>query len=612
MTGHNILQQIIITGAGAWRNRTLLSLAIIAAATLAITIPFAGQAFSVDGPEELDFAQEQIERPFAQDARDFDHFGVIFESYFNSHPKFFSIYLSLIIRLTGEPSEVPIHLSLVIFPLIGAVGMFYLGRRFRVSGLAAALLFLASPMLMVNAHTEMVDVPGTSLLIAAIALFMFGVDKRSNWLLALSALMMVLTTQTYFQGLAVLPLALAYLVITRRYRLRNFIPVISAGLLFGVYMLAVMAVYSHLPLFSYRKLFKLDRQSSFLALARANLTVLGGTLLFPLVAIAGFIVRWTSALVFVGASVIVWSWSMVKFELGEYSFSDMALFSIMLPTGITVAYLIFERFLAGILSFEKRHSRAGSDNIFLAVWFFGVLASAVFFLPHASPRYLLPVAPAVIIFLLIIWREIIRSARMRFCLAAGAIALTLVFSTILSLMYRQYAENGKIAAEWAIENYGDKDRAWYNGTFGFGYYLKRNGFRSTPNVLNELNVENRETLVLEQPQPGEYVIYSILNGARVPYPSVMQRLRLDKSLLLYNGQIFSSPCANEEVCWFHTVLLPFKIDSSGEVSDVVMAWRLDNKPNPLDESQNELYREIGITWVDEISEKTMTDRINDR
>ena len=603
---------MFITGAGAQRNRAILSLAIIVLATLAITVPFAGQAFSVDGPEEIDFAQRQLDQPFAQDLPDYDHMGVKYESFFNTHPRFLSIYLSLVIRITGEPSEVPIHLSLAIFPLIGAIGMFYLGWRFKVSGFAAAMLFLASPMIMVNAHTEMVDLPGSSLIIAAVALFIFAVDKRSNWLLALSTLMMILATQTFFQGLVVLPLAMAYLVINRQYRLRNFIPIISAGLFFAGYLLAVLASYGHLPRFSHRKIYRFDRQTSYLALARGNLTVLGGTVLFPFVALFGFLVRWTSALVFIGASVITWSWSLVKYALGENSFSDMLLLSIMLPVGITVAYLIFERFLANIFSYEKRHSRAGKDTIFLAVWFIGVLAYAVFVLPYPAPRYLLPAAPAVILSLLIIWRGIIKRSWLRFCLVAGAMALTIVFSTMLSLTYFNIANNSKRAAEWAFANYGDKNRVWYNATFGFGFYMKRYGFRLTPNVLNELNKENQKPLALDQPQPGDYAVYSIQNGAWVPYPSVMQRLRFENDLLLYNRQLFSFPCSGTGTCWWGAMFLPFKIDLSGEVTDVVMVWRIDEEPNPLAEGQKELYREVGITWIDEISEKTMTDEINDR
>lgn len=593
-----VLRKIFKTCIESQRIRTISALVVIAVAVLAITSPFFNQAFSIDGPLELDFAQRQVDSPLAQDLPNYEYWGVTYDSYFNTQPRFLSSYLSLIIRISGAPSEVPIHLSLIIFPLIGGFGMYYLGRRFRVSGLAAALLFLVSPMLMVNAHGEMVDVPGTCLWVAAIAVFIRAVDKRSNWYLGLSALLMLLTTQTYFQGLAVLPLAVAYLVINRQFRFRNFIPVIFAGLFFGAYLLTLNYRYGQIPHFAYRR-----RYSFILARLRGIFTVLGGTLFFPFVALAGFIVRWTSALIFVGASVITWSWSIVKYDLGEYSFSDMALFSIMLPVGITVAYLIFERFLAGIYSSDKRNSPEGRDTVFLAVWFFGVLSYASFLLPYPAPRYLLPILPPVVLSLLIIWKVIIRSKWLRFSLVTGAIALSLVFSTMLSMMYRDYADNGKLAAEWVIDNYGHTNGVWYNGGFGFGYYLKRYGFNVTPSILSELYVDKKKPLNLAEPQPGDHVVYSVQNGAWVPYPSVMQRLRLENVQYFYNCQLFYMPCAGEDVCWWDALFLPFTIDTRGEPTDELMVWRIDNKPNPLDESQKELYREVGITWIEDIAEK---------
>ncbi|RJQ42325.1 MAG: hypothetical protein C4534_10465 [Gaiellales bacterium] len=587
------------------KHQTALALAVIALATLVITVPFAAQPFSIDGPETIAFAERQIEQPFSQDLPShFSNRGIFFDSYLETHPKFLPLYLSLVIRATGEPSEVPLHLSLAIFPFIGAVGMYFLGRRFRVSGLAAALFFLASPMLMVSSHTEMVDVPGVSLSIAALAVFIAAVERqRGRWLLSLSALLMILASQTFFQGLVVLPLALAYLVIHRQFRIRNLVPIAAAGIFFGAYLLAVVAAYGQLPRLSYRSRLNTMQPTSALAFLRANLTVLGGTLLFPLVAVAGFLTRWTSILVFVSSSMITWSWSVVKYVLGDYGLSDMLLLSVMLPVGITITYLMIERSAAALSSRENRNSRAGRDALFLAVWFFSVLAYTTILLPYPAPRYLLAIVPAAILGLLTIWRAHIRTRWLRPSLAGSALALTLVFSTLLSLTTYTAARNGKVAAEWAIENYDGTGGAWYNGTFGFGYYLERAGFRLVPSVENELYAQTTRSLPLEEPRPGDYVAYSVKDGAWVPYPSVMQRLRRDQTLVLYNDQIFFMPCAGSDTCWWNSVFLPFRIDTLGERADTVRTWRIDDEPNPLDESQYELYREVGITWIEDLEER---------
>ena len=568
---------------------------IIVAAVLAITIPFAGQAFSIDGPLELDYARMEVAHPLAQALPHYSYWGINYDQYFNTHPRLLSLFLSVVIRISGGVYEVPVHLSLIIFPLIGALGIYSLGRRFRVSGLTAALLFLVSPMLMVNTHMEMVDAPGTCLWIAAIAAFIWAVDKRSNWLLALAALLMILTSQTFFQGLAVLPLALAYLIINRQFRLLNFLPVIAAGTIFGCYLLVLYSAYGQLPRFSYRQPFNFNNSASLLEKLRGNLTVLGGTLMFPLAAIAGFIYRWTGALVFAAASMITWSWSLVKYDLGQYSFSDMLLFSVLLPAGITVTYLIAERLMVGIFYRPSRASRAGKDAVFLGIWFFGVLAYAIILIPYPAPRYLLPALPPAVIALLVSWKRLRLRIWLKFAIAIAAIIFGLVFSSVISISMRDSADHARSVAKWVHEHYGDSGTVWYNGEFGFRYYMGQYGFRMTPNILNERYAETANPPAsVKNPQPGDYDIYSLQGNAWVPYPAVMERLRPVQLVDYYNNDTLWSPCAGSDKCWGAATFLPYAIDTQGERSDEVMVWRIAATPNPLDASQLELYRQVGI------------------
>ena len=96
----NVLQ-LIQTGLASRRIRTLSALVLIVCAALAITIPFAGQAFSIDGPQELDYARVQAEHPFAQAITDYDLFGIHYDHFLNTHPRFLSIYLGTVLRVTG-------------------------------------------------------------------------------------------------------------------------------------------------------------------------------------------------------------------------------------------------------------------------------------------------------------------------------------------------------------------------------------------------------------------------------------------------------------------------------------------------------------------------------
>ena len=569
-------------------------MALIVVAALVITVPFAGQAFSVDGPLELDYAKMEVDHPLSQALPDYDLFGIHYDHYLNTHPRFISTYLSLVLRVTGSPSEVPIHLSLAIFPIIGGIGMYFLGRRFRVSGLASALLFLASPMFMVNAHLETDDLPGTCLWIAAIVAFIYAADRRSNWLLGLSTLLMILTTQTFFQGLSVLPLGLAYLVINRQFRIWNFMPVAAATLLFGGYLLAVHLSYGQFPRFKYQKQSVFNKATR-LSQLRGNLTVLGGTFLLPLASIVAFFAKWTYVLVFAAASAVTWAWMLVKYEIGAYSLSETILLSIMLPVGIAAAYLVFERLLTGTFSRGQRRSEAGRDGVWLALWFFGVLGYSVLFFFYPAPRYLLPAMPPLLIVLLMAWRSVVKRRWLAISLAAGAVAFTLTYSTILSVAYRDDAENARIEADWVKQNVSQTPgRIWYDGGLGFQYYMQREGFKMLPNVLNELYAQTDKPLPLESPQPGDFIVSSRKYGSWMPYPEVQKKIRFDKVLDIYNNQSVLMDGMDGKQVWWASVLLPFKLDDQGGKFDELTVWSVDAKALPLPEDTKELYRSLGI------------------
>lgn len=558
----------------------LLKLALVIAVALAITVPFLGQEFSLDGPLMLDYAQMQVDHPFNQHLDDFTYFGIHYDQFTNTHPRLLSFYLSLIIRLTGGVYEVPIHAALAIFPVIGGVGMFFLGRRFGVSGVAAALLFLASPALMVNAHLEMVDVPGTSLWVAFLAVFIYGVDRRSAKLLALSSLLLILSIFTFFQGLVAMVLAFVYLFIHKRFDGKTIATLLIPALLFLGYLYYFFKIYGAMPRFTYRRELP-DYDKNPAGQLRGVATVIGGTVVFPLVVVVGYCRQWRAILFFLTAGAATWAWSGVKYAMGEYSLIDAVVLSVLLPAGLTVIYVNLEAGIVSLLG-KLRKKETSKDIRFLTLWFFLVLFYCVIILPFPSPRYFLPAAPAVILLMFVLWRNAFQGHKaVRMLIASIAIGLTLSFSITLSLAYMETTRiAGSEAADVGAEFRSVKGRTWYNGELSFNYYMRKYGYRMLPNVQNETYGTGRDKEP-ENPLPGDTIISSGQYGNWLPYREVIMRTRQSQIYMTYTSGPVSLARLDNTARWGASTFLPYSFTSQPEKFDEITIWNVVEEPLPL-------------------------------
>lgn len=556
-----------------------LKLLFIALFTLAIMVPFAGQAFSFDGPLMLHFASVQSDHPLQQHIDNFDYFGIRFDRYFNTHPRFFSFYLSLVIRIAGGIAEVPIHLSLITFTLMGGFGMFFLGRRFGVSGVTAALLFLASPILMVSSHTEMVDAPGICLWVVAMAAFIYGVDKNRIWLLVLAGILLQLTIFTFFQGLTALGLALIYLILKKRLSVRTLLPIVLPALVFIGYLLWFVSIYGQPPRFTYR-IAPPDYQKVLLSQARGVIVVMGGALLFPLVTLFGYWRNWRALIAGLLSGGVLFPWFIVKAGAGDYSMTEAVLLAGFISTGLTICYTVLESTVIGVISWIRKRD---NDVLLLCAWFLGVFIYCVFFLGYPSPRYFLPATPAVILLMLRLWRgTMMRWPAARALLAALAVGVTLAFGLVLSLAYVNYANEGRQTADWALEKYGNwNGRVWFSGELGFAYYMRKNGFSMVPGVWGNRYAETTGPWPPYSPATGDIIIYSALAGEWLPMPDVLARTRPLEEHFTWTDEPVVLWSENARSRWSIALLLPFNLTDQRVRMDDILVVNIVDEAVPL-------------------------------
>ncbi len=458
----------------ASRRRTLLLLALVCGFTLLLALPFLGQAFHIDDAIFWDFAKNNLRHPFSLHLDDYHLMGEDFSRWRDTHPPLDSLYLSLVMVVTGSDSEVPLHAGFLLFPLVGGVAMDFLARRFTRRPPAAALALLATPAVMTLSHTLMADVPMMSFWIAATACYVHGVDRGDRRLLAAASLLVTVDLFTGYQALALLVLLPLYPLARGKLSRASLVPLLLPVLAFGLYTLYNLYAYGEPPRFAHANGTSFN-WGHVLDRLQGMLLQVGGTSLFPPLLLAIFSARRRR-------------WVLAPFMLalaaacGYYGNGlaglRLAFYTVMLAAALAVIVT-----LAGEGARQFARARRGRsvdlDFVFLSAWLAFMFAATVMLLPHAPAKYTLVFLPPLV---LLAFRELDAlplSRRALDATAALVVVTTLAAGTLVSVAdyrlaasYRDFA--GEVAAARQSGAYGGE--VWFVGEWGFRHYMEAAGF----------------------------------------------------------------------------------------------------------------------------------------
>lgn len=454
------------------RNKKILEISLLLLFVLAVTLPFIGQAVHIDAHLFIDWARQGLTDPLRQHLPNYDYFGVHYDEFHDTHPRLQSLYLTAVIWLTGGVSEQTLHLAMIPFPLIAAVGMYFLARRFRADAFVATLLLLAAPAFLVNTHLIMTDVPGIALWLAGLAFFVYGVDRGKKLLLALATLFFSLCIFDYYQGLSALPLALLYVLLYRKASFKTLAPIALPALLFVAFVVAHLVRYDQLPTFSYPFGLPIGPISVIIRV-RGVTAFVGGVLLFPVVPLMLYLKSTRAVYTACAAAAAGAVWAAILYALGHASLESIFLLPLLLAAGVGVIWMVVSVFLGAVK--KAYRGTGGQDPAFLSVWFLGTLFYCAFLLPYPSPRYLIPVVPPLAIFTARAIEQRWGADRRQYQLASAAIiGASLVLSLSIAIGEHQRANNNPVAAEWASQRLeGEPGAHWFNGGLGYQYYIER-------------------------------------------------------------------------------------------------------------------------------------------
>ncbi len=456
-----------IRGAGSSREAVFVVLV-----TVLCLLPFIGKAFHIDDPMFL-WAAEQIQ----QDPLDFYGFDVNWEGItrpmaeVNKNPPLVSFYLAGATALLGW-SEIAVHLAMLFPAVLLALGIYRLAAALSERPVEATLLAMLSPLILISSTTVMSDVLMLALLCWGLWLWIEALERPSLSRLLAAAVLLGLCPLAKYFGIVGLPLAVLYALLRHRARASLWVLLIPL-LMIAAYHALTYRAYGLLPLAEvagYANTFRTLTEASVLETGLVALLFLGGGLIGTALYIATLHSPRVIALE-AGAALLA-SGALFILEPGTSlsAYGEEGLrWEFLLHVGL-FAFLGLNVLVLVLTVFREWRDPA---TVLLCCWLFGVFVFAAFLNWTPSGRALLPaVVPASIL----IMRRLGPPGGLR------APVFRLLVASILGLWLTaadyELAEAQRDAVDEVAALLADQEKqAWFQGSWGFQWYMEQAGFK---------------------------------------------------------------------------------------------------------------------------------------
>jgi len=489
-----------------YERRPLLFLGAI---TVAALLPFVGKAFTMDDPLFVRTAQQIVQHPF-------DPYGFSINWYgrtepmsgVTQNPPLTSYALAMASAITGW-NEIGLHLAFLAFAFAVIAGTWSLARDMTERPFLAAVITLVTPFFLVSATNVMSDVPMLACFVWALALWRRGIDDDRSALLVIAALLAAAAGLFKYFGVSALPLMLVYAIVRKRRIGAWILPLALPLAAFAAYDFATKSMYGRALLTGaahYATAEKTGSAANLVARSILTLGFAGGgaiAILFfsPLIARRRW---WIAIAIVIGAALVVFATGAPATLRIAGSSAQVAHLVIFTAAGLGIVVL-------AVVDVVRHRS---ADSIVLFLWIAGTLIFAAYVNWTVNARSLLPLAPAVAI---LVSRHVVASRKA----IAAAVAASAAVALIAAAADAAYANAQRHAAtQFAIEYSGENHHIWFEGHWGFQYYMESIGavpfgFDETLHGKDLLVTPSMNTLLLNDVQRPPH---RVINVIRVPSP----------------------------------------------------------------------------------------------
>lgn len=440
---------------------------IVVALVLLIRLPFLDQAIQGDDVYYLAGAQHAQIDPAHPNHGRYVFLGDLVDMRGHPHPPLNAWALAALLAWFGDVYEVPFHFAYMFFSLLAAVSVWSLAKRFSPRPLLATALFLFTPAFVVNGNSLEADIPFLAFWLAAIALTVKAIDRRSWVWLACSVVAAMLSAMGAYQAVLLAPILAVYLWLKDRLWWPAWLALLAAPAALAAWQLFERMSSGAAPagvLYAYFQTYGFQALAAKSASAVA-LVAHTGWMLFPALALAAFWNRIAAAIA-------------LSLAAGSVVLDIHPLFWISFGVGMLILLDCVRRMVK-----DKE-----PDTRFLAAWIVLFFAAAVAVFFAGSARYLLPMAAPMA---LLAARSL--DARPRWI--AAACAAQCVLTLALAWVNYEHWDGYRVFAN-EFRKQPAAGRVWINGEWGLRFYLESGG---------GLPLERGQAV-----RPGDYVVSSRL------------------------------------------------------------------------------------------------------
>ncbi|MEW6348302.1 MAG: glycosyltransferase family 39 protein [Thermodesulfobacteriota bacterium] len=495
------------------RDHPIIACASLAALTVGCLVPFLDKAFHIDDTLFLWTAEQILREPV-----DFFGFEVHWELAFrpmsaiNKNPPLVSYYIAAVAAIVGW-SERALHAAFLIPAVALVLGTYTLARGMTSRPYVAALITLFSPGFFVSASSVMSDIPMVALSVWAAVFWVTGLERDDHGRLCVAGILIGLATLTKYFGITMVPLLLVYTVA----RLGS---AVSRAVYLAIPVLMLLG-YERLTVELYRTGLFSDAAShavtsgpmagsAFLEKALTGLSFIGGCVA-PAACFAPMLLSrpgWIAGLVASGLTAALLH-AMASFGTLRLTGADGINFSGLAHSVVFVAVGAYLTALAA----REPLTRKDPESWLLCCWVLGTLLFASFVNWTTNARTVLPMIPAAGILLARRLDWVLPATEPRFAwrtylplVPAALVALTVGWADY-TLADCQRSAVRRLQTHFTASDHG----VWFEGHWGFQYYMQRVGFRPLDFRKTDLN-------------PGDTVIIPTNNSYPVPLPFDAARL----------------------------------------------------------------------------------------
>jgi len=469
-------------------------LALLSLATLLALAPFSARAFNIDESLFL-WTAEQIQR------EPLDFYGFEVNWYGESepmhavtkNPPLASYFIAAVAALLGW-SEVALHIAFLVPALAAATGTYFLARRWCAHPLEATLLGTMTPVFLTCSATVMCDTMMLAMFCWAVWCWMKGLEDERPGLLGISALLITAASLTKYFALSLIPLLIVCSLLKRKRLGLWWWPfVIPIGVLCA-YQWWTSTQYGHgllLDAASYSMGEEDLAKPNFAARVIIGLLFAGGCVI-PALFYAPFL--WSARTLLVAAfafAVLGLLWG-----TGTHSVGPIEIYWVPSIPWYTKAQLLIAG-MAGTsligLALAEAYRARDADSLLLGAWVLGtfVFASTVNWTNNG--RSILPMAPVAGVL-------IVRQLETRFRVASprvlGALRWAFVPGLAVALAVTwadsSWSNSIRLAANTiAARHRSEAGTLWFEGHWGFQYYMQKAGARALDLTRDLVTVGDR-------------------------------------------------------------------------------------------------------------------------